>query len=82
VLRGCLPDPALSIIRYHSFYAWHREGAYAFLMEPRDHERLAWVRRFNAYDLYSKSAERPDWPALRPYYEELVSELLPPVLTW
>ena len=40
------------------------------------------MRRFNPYDLYSKRAERADWDALRPYYEELVAEFLPPVLQW
>ena len=82
VLRPHLPDPALAIIRYHSFYAWHRAGAYAFLMSDSDSERLGWVQRFNRYDLYSKSDEPPDWAALRPYYEDLVAEFLPPVLDW
>jgi inositol oxygenase len=82
VLEDHLPEPALAIIRYHSFYPWHREGAYAHLMDASDHEKLAWVRRFNPYDLYSKTDERPDWTALRPWYEELVAEFLPPVLDW
>lgn len=82
VLREHLPGPALAIVRYHSFYAWHREGAYRFLMDAGDRERLAWVQRFNAYDLYSKTDERPDWPALRPYYERLVADRLPAVLDW
>jgi inositol oxygenase len=82
VVREHLPAPALAIIRYHSFYAWHREGAYAELTAPADAEKLAAVRRFNPYDLYSKSEERPDWPALRPYYEALVAEHLPAELQW
>jgi inositol oxygenase len=82
VLRDHLPEPALAIVRYHSFYAAHREGAYDFLMSDRDRELFDWVRRFNPYDLYSKSHERPDPEALRPWYEELVAEFLPPVLQW
>ena len=82
VLRDHLPEPALAIVRYHSFYAWHREGAYRFLMDAADAERLAWVQRFNPYDLYSKTDRRPDWPTLRPYYERLVSDHLPPILDW
>jgi inositol oxygenase len=82
VVRDRLPAPALAIIRYHSFYAWHQQGAYAELTAPADAEKLAAVRRFNPYDLYSKSEERPDWPALRPYYEALVAELLPGELQW
>ena len=82
VLSGHLPEDALAIVRYHSFYAWHKEGAYAFLMDARDRKRLPAVRHFSGYDLYSKAEERPDWPRLRPLYEKLVGELLPPVLEW
>ena len=48
------------MIRYHSFYAGHREGEYGHLMNDHDREMLDWVRRFNPYDLYSKGAARPD----------------------
>jgi inositol oxygenase len=82
VLRRLLPEPALAIVRYHSFYAWHREGAYGHLLAPGDAEKLAWVRRFQPFDLYSKSAARPDWEKLRPYYEKLVAEFLPDTLQW
>jgi inositol oxygenase len=82
VVREYLPAPALAIVRYHSFYAWHREGAYAALTAPADADKLAAVRRFNPYDLYSKTEARPDWPALRPYYEALVAEHLPAELKW
>jgi inositol oxygenase len=82
VLRDYLPAPALAIVRYHSFYAWHQRGAYGQLLAPADADKLAAVHRFNPYDLYSKSEERPDWPALRPYYEALVAEHLPGELQW
>ena len=82
VLRPYLPEPALAIVRYHSFYAGHREGAYDFLLDESDRARFEWVRRFNPYDLYSKSETPPDWARLRPWYEALVAEFLPPVLQW
>jgi inositol oxygenase len=82
VLREHLPAPALAIIRYHSCYAVHRERAYDHLLCARDHAQLAWVRRFNRYDLYSKSPERPDWARLRGHYEALVAEYLPAGLWW
>jgi inositol oxygenase len=82
VLQDHLPEPALDIIRYHSFYAWHREGAYAHLMDARDARRLAVVRRFCGYDLYSKADVPPDAAALRPFYEALVADFLPRRLTW
>jgi inositol oxygenase len=46
-----LPKEALSMLRYHSFYPWHREGAYRHLMNRDDEEQLKAVQAFNAYDL-------------------------------
>ncbi len=77
VLSDYLPEPALYMIRYHSFYACHREGAYRELMNDRDREMFAWVRLFNGYDLYSKSDRPPDAAELRPYYEGLIERYLP-----
>jgi inositol oxygenase len=82
VLREHLPEPALDVIRYHSFYAGHAAGAYTHLLGPRDAERLERVRRFSAYDLYTKSASPVDVAALRPFYEDLVAAYLPGELAW
>jgi inositol oxygenase len=82
VVKDFLPAEALYMIRYHSFYAAHKEGAYGHLMNDRDREMFDWVRRFNPYDLYSKSEERPDVAALTPFYRELIAEHFPPVLRW
>ncbi|WP_117882343.1 inositol oxygenase family protein [Aureibaculum luteum] len=77
ILKNHLPEPALYMIRYHSFYAQHRENAYTHLMNEKDIEMFEWVKKFNPYDLYSKAPVEPDAKALRPYYEELVSKYLP-----
>ena len=82
VVRDYLPEPALAMIRYHSFYPAHREGEYGHLMNDHDREMFRWVRAFNPYDLYTKSDERPDVAKLRPFYEDLIAEFLPPVLAW
>jgi inositol oxygenase len=82
VVKHYLPEEALYMIRYHSFYAGHRDGAYAHLMGAHDHELFAWVRAFNPYDLYSKTPVRPDVAGLRPYYEELITEFFPAPLRW
>jgi inositol oxygenase len=82
VLRDYLPAEALAIVRYHSFYAAHQAGAYEFLMNDEDRRAFRHVRDFNRYDLYSKTPERPDSSALRPYYEDLVAEFLPRELQW
>ena len=77
VVKDYLPLEALYMIRYHSFYAWHREGAYEHLTNEQDRHYLKYVQQFNPYDLYTKAAHRPDVQALRPYYEDLWSEFLP-----
>jgi inositol oxygenase len=82
VVKDYLPDEALYPIRYHSFYPAHKEGEYTHLMNDHDREMFAWVRKFNPYDLYSKSAEPPSVEKLRPYYEDLISEYFPPALRW
>jgi len=82
VVKEHLPESALYMIRYHSFYPGHKEGAYDHLMNDHDRELFRWVRAFNPYDLYSKAAERPNVAALRPYYEELIAEFFPSVLQW
>lgn len=67
-----LPDEALAMIRYHSFYPWHKEGAYREFMNEKDHEMLKAVKAFNPYDLYSKSDGIPSLEELKvssPYYQ-------------
>lgn len=82
VVKDYLPPEALYVIRYHSFYAWHREGAYGHLLNDQDRQMLRWVRTFNPYDLYTKASDRPDVQALLPFYRELVDEFLPGPLQW
>ena len=82
VVRDYLPEPALYMIRYHSFYAWHREGEYDWLCDDTDRMMLTWVQRFNQYDLYSKSPTPPDWSKLRPHYEQLALRYLPEQLSF
>ena len=80
--KNYLPVEAQYMIRYHSFYPWHREGAYGHLMNDQDRAMLARVQEFNPYDLYSKSDTRPDLDELRPYYDELIREYFPAELRW
>ncbi len=77
VVKDYLPEPALYMIRYHSFYAWHRENEYDHLCDARDREMLSWVRKFNPYDLYSKCPVKPNWAELKPYYDQLFAKYLP-----
>ena len=82
IFKNYLPEPALYMIRYHSFYAWHREHAYDYLCDDHDREMLQHVEAFNPYDLYSKSPQPPDWNELRPYYADLINKYFPAQLAF
>src|SRR6478609_2440736 len=74
MVKGKMPEEGLYMLRYHSFYAQHREDAYDHLMDEHDHKMFEAVKLFNPYDLYSKNPTPPDWNKLRPYYEDLVAK--------
>ena len=80
MMKDHLPEPGLYMLRYHSFYAQHRENAYSHLMNEHDHEMFKWVNLFNPYDLYSKNPNQKSWEELKPYYQELVTKYLPVTL--
>ena len=80
IMKDYLPQEGLAMLRYHSFYAQHRENAYEHLMNKDDRKLFEWVNKFNPYDLYSKAAQPPNVKELRPYYEDLASKYLPDAL--
>jgi inositol oxygenase len=77
MMQPYMPLPALYMIRFHSFYAWHRENEYQHLCNAQDDEMKPWVQRFNPYDLYSKNPNRPKLADVKPYYEDLLAKYLP-----
>ena len=82
VLKNYLPQEALYIIRYHSFYAAHKENAYEYLMNDYDRSMMPLLKLFSSYDLYSKSSEPINSTELLPYYQELVAEYFPEKIDW
>jgi inositol oxygenase len=82
VTRQYVPEEAQYMLRYHSFYPAHKHGAYRQLMNDHDEQMFVWVRKFNAYDLYSKGRERPNIQAILPYYQDLVAEFFPTQIDW
>ncbi len=82
VMKNYLPQEALYMLRYHSFYPAHKHGAYRHLMNDRDVEMFRWVNEFNKYDLYSKGHKKPDLKALKPYYDGLFAEFFPERIAW
>jgi len=77
-----LPLEAMYILRFHSFYPLHHEGAYMQFMTSVDEEMLKWIKTFNRFDLYSKSHEIPNLQELKAYYSGLVDKYIPGVLYW
>ncbi|KAK3360407.1 hypothetical protein B0T25DRAFT_129397 [Lasiosphaeria hispida] len=75
--QSTIPAEGLAMIRYHSFYPWHHDGAYHEFMAEGDEKLLNAVRAFNPYDLYSKSNEMLSVEELEPYYMELIDEFFP-----
>ncbi|KAJ0030266.1 hypothetical protein Pint_13323 [Pistacia integerrima] len=81
--KTTLPPAGLFIIRFHSFYAMHRSGAYSFLMNDEDKEMLKWLHVFNSkYDLYSKSKIKINQEEVKSYYLSLIKKYFPEKLKW
>ena len=74
--KTTLPIEALYIIRYHSLYPWHSGNAYHHLTNERDLKMLEWVKKFNKYDLYTKSNKIFNVDDLKMYYNKLVLKYL------
>lgn len=82
VVKDRLPEEALYMIRYHSCYPWHKEGAYEYLTSETDRRMKKWVKAFNRFDLYSKGDGKPDVEGLTPFYQDLLDEFFPEPLHW
>ena len=82
MMKPYIPMEGLYMIRFHSFYAWHRENEYQHLCNAQDDAMKPWVQRFNPYDLYSKNPNRPKLADVKPYYEDLLAKYLPGTLAF
>ena len=72
-----LPIQSYYIIRFHSFFPWHKFEAYQIFENEIDKENKNWVQMFASYDLYSKSHEVVNIDEVKPYYENLMKQYLP-----
>jgi inositol oxygenase len=82
-----IPLEGLNIIRFHSFYPWHKEHAYEHLMQDSDYKLRNLVHKFSNCDLYSKAHEIHSdeviEKTLKPYYQSLIQKYFPePILEW
>lgn len=70
-----LPEEALYMIRYHSFYPWHtpcdKNRGYEYFADFTDWTRLPLLKILQMSDLYSKSTNLPDKNTLENYYRTL-----------
>jgi inositol oxygenase len=83
VMKPYLRDGSLHMLRFHSFYPWHKHNAYDHhLWNDKGRSMLDWILKFNRYDLYSKADTKPNLKELKPYYEELFAEFLSATLAW
>lgn len=71
-----LPDEAMVMIRYHSFYPWHSGGSYSELLNEKDNQYLEIIKDFNKYDLYTKSQKIYDLEDVRSYYQPIAEKYL------
>ena len=71
-----LPEEAMVMIRYHSFYPWHTGGSYRQLLNKKDEQYLEWIRDFNKYDLYTKSQKIYDLKDVIDYYQPIAEKYL------
>jgi len=75
-----LPAEALYVIRYHSLYPWHDQGAYVRLESAYDRQMKGWVKLFNQHDLYTKRNSHfsnEKMAEMRGYYDGLIKKYLP-----
>ncbi|MGB5553630.1 MAG: inositol oxygenase family protein [Flavobacteriaceae bacterium] len=71
-----LPEEAMVMIRYHSFYPWHSGGSYTELLNKKDEEYLEIIKDFNKYDLYTKCQKIYDLEDVRAYYQPIAEKYL------
>lgn len=71
-----LPEEAMVMIRYHSFYPWHTGGSYSAITNEKDEQYKQWVLDFNQYDLYTKCEQTFDMDEIKAYYMPLIEKYL------
>jgi inositol oxygenase len=77
-----LPIQGLYMIRFHSFYPWHRERAYTQFEDETDKAMLPWILEFNQFDLYSKADCTYNYAELKDRYQKLILKYFPETLEW
>ncbi len=74
--ENSLPEEAMVMVRYHSFYPWHTGGSYKHLTNQTDAKYLELIKDFNKYDLYTKSQKVYELDEVRDYYQPIAEKYL------
>uniref|UniRef100_A0A7S1KNP5 Inositol oxygenase n=1 Tax=Percolomonas cosmopolitus TaxID=63605 RepID=A0A7S1KNP5_9EUKA len=77
-----LPEEALYLIRYHSFYPWHRDFSYDHFASEKDFKMREKLQQFSQCDLYSKTDVVDSLDNLTTRYKALLEKYFPENLHW
>ena len=76
-----IPDIALYIIQFHSFYVWHTPKNniidYDYFASDYDWYLLPLLKLFQKSDLYSKNNDLPNIDHIKKYYNDLILKYIP-----
>lgn len=79
-----LSHESLRVIRYHSFYPFHKDSEYHHLANENDMMLKPILQLFSQCDLYSKDDENKNIniDELKSYYNKLIDKYCPGILNW
>ncbi len=81
VMKPWMPIEALYMLRFHSFYPWHRHGAYHHLANAQDRAMMQWGSNSTSTTSHKRPRQaRPQ--EIKPYYDDLFAEFLPEKIAW
>ena len=69
-----IPEEGIYAVRFHSLYAYHDKHDYFHFQSAKDKKMFYWLKKFNKYDLYSKSDIIIDIKEVKPYYINLINK--------
>jgi inositol oxygenase len=72
--HNSMPEEALYVIRFHSFYPWHQNLDYERFASDKDRKNLDLLKTFQKCDLMSKHQEMPKIEESIKYYEGLIKK--------
>ena len=76
--KNNMPEEAIYIVRYHSFYSWHTPRnnirGYTEYADDHDWKMLPLIKAFQKADLYSKTKDIPSENKIKNIYNQLLNK--------